>query len=229
MRTTGPLDVRCYLVTSGTDSRTVGVAAEAAAGGAGIIQVRAKDLSTSALLQFSGAVADAVQRANPHTAVVIDDRTDVAFAAVRAGHAVAGVHLGQDDLPVPDARAMLGPDAIIGLTTGTLQTVQAADATLVDYLGAGPFRPTPTKDPGRPPLGLASYPEFVAATTIPVVAIGDVTPADVADLAATGVAGVAFVRAIMASDHPRATVSQILGSFAAAQTALAAQTAQPEL
>lgn len=210
-----PLDLRCYLVTSGTGRHTVDTAAQAAAAGTGIIQVRAKDISATDLLDLTLAVADAVHQARSTTRVVVDDRTDVALAAIQRGAHVHGVHLGQDDLPVRDARAMLGPDAIIGLTTGTLELVQQAEllAETIDYIGAGPFRATPTKDSGRPPLGVEGYPELVAATQLPIVAIGDVTPDDVGALSNTGIAGVALVRAIMGAKDPGAVVSQVLDSF----------------
>lgn len=209
------LDLRCYLVTSGTDRHTVETAALAAGAGAGIVQVRAKGLTTRGLLELVGQVAEAVGRANPRTRVVVDDRTDVAWAAMHDGANVHGVHLGADDLPVPAARAMLGPDAIIGFTTGTLELVRATEpfADCLDYLGAGPFRPTPTKDSGRPPLGVDGYPPLVAATSLPIVAIGDVGPDDAEALAGTGVAGVAMVRAVMAAEDPAAVVRRTLSAF----------------
>ena len=211
------LNPTCYLVTSGSSRRTVEVAAAAARAGAGIVQVRAKDLSAAGLLELTLAVARAVGRASAATRVVVDDRCDIAFAAMRAGANVHGVHLGQDDLPVADARALLGPRAVIGLTTGTLELVRAAQevAGLIDYVGAGPFRPTPTKDSGRPALGVAGYPPLVAATSLPVVAIGDVRPADVRALAGTGVAGVALVRAVMNALDPAGAVREVLRGFAA--------------
>lgn len=211
------LNPTCYLVTSGSSRRTVEVAAAAARAGAGIVQVRAKDLSAAGLLELTLAVARAVGRASAATRVVVDDRCDIAFAAMRAGANVHGVHLGQDDLPVADARALLGPRAVIGLTTGTLELVRAAQevAGLIDYVGAGPFRPTPTKDSGRPALGVAGYPPLVAATSLPVVAIGDVRPADARALAGTGVAGVALVRAIMNAPDPAGAVREVLRGFAA--------------
>ncbi|ATG53827.1 thiamine phosphate synthase [Brachybacterium ginsengisoli] len=210
------LDLRCYLVTSGTGRRTVEVAAEAAAEGAGVVQVRAKEATARELLGLVVAVAEAVRAANPVTRVLVDDRADIAFAARLRGAPVHGVHLGQDDLPVADARALLGPEAIIGLTTGTLDLVRAAEAVRdqVDYLGAGPFRRTPTKDSGRPPLGVEGYVALVAASSLPIVAIGDVTPADSAALAGTGVAGVALVRAVMAASDPAAVVREVLTGFA---------------
>lgn len=210
-----PLDLRCYLVTSGTGRRTVEVASEAAAAGAGVVQVRAKEASTAQLLELVLAVAGAVERAHPSTRVLVDDRADVAAAARVRGAAVHGVHLGQDDLPVTDARALLGPEAIIGLTTGTLELVRAAGTVRdqVDYLGAGPFRRTPTKDSGRQPLGADGYRALAAATTLPIVAIGDVTPADVPGLARAGASGVALVRSVMGSDDPAATVRDVLAGF----------------
>lgn len=212
---TKPLDLRCYLVTSGADQRTIDVAAAAAAAGAGVVQVRSKQLSARALLELTLRVAAAVAVANPATRVVVDDSCEVAWTARRQGAHVHGVHLGQDDLPIRAARELLGPDAIIGLTTGTLELVRDAEqhAALLDYLGAGPFRPTPTKDSGRPALGVEGYRPLVAATSLPIVAIGDVTADDVPALAQTGIAGVAIVRAIMTAADPAAVVRQVLASY----------------
>ena len=209
------LDLRCYLVTSGTGRRTVEVAAAAAAGGAGMIQVRDKQASTAELLELTCAVAAAVHRARPSARVVVDDRADVVFAARRLGAEVHGVHLGQDDLPVASARAMLGPEAIIGLTTGTLETVRGAEELqeLLDYVGAGPFRPTPTKDSGRTPLGVDGYRSLVAETGLPVVAIGGITAQDVPSLAGTGIAGVALVRELMDADDPERAAREIVSAL----------------
>lgn len=217
------LDLRCYVVTSGTGPRTVTAAAQAAGAGAGMVQVRVKDLPVRAMLDFVAAVATAVEQANPTARTVVDDRADVVFAAMRRGIPVHGVHLGASDLPVRDAREMLGPDAIIGFTTGTLELVRAAqrDVDVIDYLGAGPFRPTPTKDSGRPPLGVEGYPALVRATALPIVAIGDVTPDDVPALASTGIAGVAMVRAVMSADDPAGVVTRVLACFPEAGTRLA--------
>ncbi|WP_342372184.1 thiamine phosphate synthase [Propioniciclava soli] len=209
------IDLRVYLVTAGSDRHTVEVAAAAAAAGAGIVQVRAKEASTRELLALLGAVADAVGAANPTTRVLVDDRADVAYAARRAGRRVHGVHLGADDLPPPAARALLGDDAVIGFTTGTLDLVLQAQSLVgvVDYLGAGPFRPTPTKDSGREPLGVEGYRPLVEASRLPIVAIGSVGVEDVADLAGTGVAGVAMVRAITGAADPADVVRRSLAAW----------------
>lgn len=208
------LDLRCYLVTGAPHEKVVDVAAAAAAGGAGVVQVRSKPISVRDLTALAIEVAAAVRQANPATKVLIDDRVDVA-AALMPEHNIHGVHIGQDDLDPRLARQVLGKDAIIGLTTGTLPLVQQANeyADVIDYIGAGPFRPTPTKDSGREPLGLEGYPALVEASQVPVVAIGDVRAEDAADLAATGVAGVAIVRGFMNSPDPRATARQALTGF----------------
>lgn len=209
------LDLRCYFIT-GQGPDIVGTARAAAAGGAGMIQVRSKPISARSLFELGQAVAEAVHEVNPATHVLIDDRVDVALALRHSRVPnVAGVHIGQDDLDPRIARELLGPDAIIGLTTGTLDLVQDANqyADVIDYIGAGPFRATPTKDSGREPLGLEGYPPLVAASDLPIVAIGDVTVNDAADLAATGVDGVAIVRGIMNADDPQAYVERVLAGF----------------
>lgn len=208
------IDLRCYFITgnnAGTDP--VAVAREAVAGGCRMIQVRSKPISARDLYELGARMADAV---GDTATVVIDDRLDVALALRAEGHRIAGVHLGQDDLDVRLARKLLGPDAVIGLTTGTLGLVEAANsvADAIDCIGAGPFRPTPTKESGRPTIGLEGYPTLVRASRVPVVAIGDVTADDAADLAATGVAGVAVVRGFMNAANPRAYAEKIVKGFA---------------
>ena len=107
------------------------------------------------------------------------------------GVRIDGVHIGQDDLPVADARRLLGEHAIIGLTTGTRELVERANAVahLIDYIGAGPFRPSPTKASNRPPLGVEGLRELAELSKVPVVAIGDIWPQDCPSIRETGVAG----------------------------------------
>lgn len=223
-----PLDPRaltCYFVTGRIPdldweeecAEITRIAARAAAGGAGVIQVRSKPITVRQLTELSINVASAVADANPNAVVLIDDRVDVA-AALMAEHNIHGVHIGQDDLDPRLARAVLGDEAIIGLTTGTLELVEGANdyADVIDYVGAGPFRPTPTKNSGREPLGLAGYPALVAASAVPVVAIGDVRAEDAAELAATGVAGLAIVRGIMQAEDPKAYAESVVSQFSGA-------------
>lgn len=211
------LDLRCYFVTGQPAADVARVAASAAAGGAGVIQVRSKPIAEPALERLACEVADAVAAANPRTRVLIDDNVPLAAHLMQTHH-IHGAHIGQDDMDPRAARELLGPNAILGLTTGTLALVEAANAyaDVIDYVGAGPFRPTPTKDSGRAPLGLDGYPPLVAASKVPVVAIGDVHASDAAALAATGVAGVAIVRGFMRAEDPRAMAAGIVKDFEAA-------------
>lgn len=214
------LDLRCYVVTgNGSIDEIVDTAQQAAAGGAGVIQVRSKPIEAGQLLQIAEQVALAVADTNPATKVLIDDRVDIAAILMRRGLPVHGVHVGQSDIPVTAVRELLGPDAIIGLTTGTAELIHQANeyAGIIDYVGAGPFRPTPTKDSGRRPIDLEGYPHLVELSKLPIVAIGDVQPGDVAELAATGIAGVAMVRAFR--DAPSATelAQKVIADFSAGQ------------
>lgn len=216
MTPTRNLDLRCYFITgAGDPAHVVDVARAAAAGGAGVVQVRSKPITARALTELTAAVAGAVAGVSPRTAVLVDDRVDVALALRARGVPVHGVHLGQDDMPVHDARALLGPDAVIGLTTGTMELVRSVRdvADVVDYVGCGPFRATPTKDSGRDPIGLAGYPGLVAASPVPLVAIGDVTADDAAGLAGAGVDGVAVVRGLMNAADPEAYARRIVEAF----------------
>lgn len=211
------LDLRCYFVT-GQGPDVVERAVEAAHGGAGVIQVRSKPISARELYALSSAIA---AKLPPESIVLIDDRVDIALALQDQG--VHGVHLGQDDLDPREARRLLGPDAVIGLTTGTCDLVKAANDLegVIDYIGCGPFRDTPTKDSGRKPIGLEGYLALVEASRLPMVAIGDVTVDDAYALAGTGVDGVAIVRGIMHADNPRAYCERVVAEFDRGSAALA--------
>ncbi|MDO5670723.1 MAG: thiamine phosphate synthase [Corynebacterium sp.] len=207
------LDLRCYLVTgSGTREHILKVVREAVAGGCGTVQVRSKPIDALDLYELT---ADIAREVGDRATVLIDDRVDVALSLMRLGLPVHGVHVGQSDLPVEQVRQLLGPDAIIGLTTGSRELVEASNALgdVIDYIGAGPYRPTPTKDTGRSPLGLEGYRELTELSKVPVVAIGDVTADDAADLAATGVAGLAVVRGLMNAADPRAYAARLVAGF----------------
>jgi len=207
------LDLRCYLVTgSGTPEHIIGVARRAVDGGCGIVQVRSKPIDALDLYELTAAIAREV---GDRATVLVDDRVDVALALRRQGLPVHGVHVGQTDLPVPAVRELLGPDAIVGLTTGTRELVEAANryGDLIDYVGAGPYRPTPTKESGRTPLGVEGYHDIVAVSQVPVVAIGDVRAEDAADLGATGVAGLAVVRGLMEAPDPQEYAARLIAGF----------------
>lgn len=130
--------------------------------------------------------------------LIIDDRVEVA-ARVKAD----GVHLGRGDMPPGEARHIMG-DAIIGATANTEEDIRAAVEAGVDYIGAGPLRHTTTKKVLAPLLGIEGYTRLMskAGDAPPVVAIGGITPDDVAAIAATGVHGIAVGGAISHADDP---------------------------
>ncbi|WP_083230376.1 thiamine phosphate synthase [Curtobacterium sp. UCD-KPL2560] len=212
-------DLGVYLVTDGAlcDRHGVGVLGvvrAAVQAGVRTVQVRDKTASARDLLALTAAVADAV---GDRATVVVDDRLDVALAARVAGHRVAGVHLGQSDLPVTAARTLLGPDAHVGLTANTPAHLAAVDRLprgTVDLLGVGVVHPTSTKPDHPAPLGHAGVARTAAATDVPCVAIGGVGLDDVPALRAAGVAGVAVVSGICAAPDPGAAAAAYLAAWA---------------
>jgi len=187
------------------------VAAAYLSGGARLLQLRAKDLPGGAFLEL----AEAVARAAGATAatVVVNDRVDVARTAG------LGVHLGQDDLPVAAARAILGPDALIGLSTHTAAQLGEALAQPVSYVAYGPIFATATKAHPDPVVGLAGLAVAAAAARgagLPLVAIGGITLATAAAVRAAGASSVAVISDLLAGpDGPAAQVGRFLGAVGA--------------
>ena len=122
-----------------------------------------------------------------------------------------GIHIGQDDMPVPQARELIGPDKILGLTVTTKEQMAAVDTTLVDYLGCGPVFPTITKDDAPPPMGVEGWAELARLSPLPVVAIGGLNKERTAAIRATGLAaGVAVVSYICAAENPTKAAQELL-------------------
>lgn len=209
-----------YLVT---DSRLSGprgvldVVTAAVAGGVTCVQVRDKDASGRALLELVTAVAD---RVGDRVPVLVNDRVDVYLAARDVGVAVAGVHVGQQDLPVTAVRRLIGPDAVLGLsaaTTDELDAVAAQPDGTVDYLGIGAVHATATKPDAPAPLGVDGFARAVAhvldGSGLPAVAIGGVGPEDAAALRGAGATGIAVVSAICAAPDPRTAAWTLRTAF----------------
>jgi len=182
-----------------------------------VVQLRAKSVSARELLRQAVAMSDVIDR---RCLLLINDRVDVAVAALDAGARVDGVHLGQADVPPETARRLLGAHAVIGWTANSAEHRAAASALrsgTVDYLGVGVIRPTSTKPDHPPVLGIDGFAAFAANITVPCVAIGGVCVSDVAPLREAGAAGLAVVSAICGADDP-AAVSRALRSAADAPT-----------
>ena len=160
--------------------------------GVTIIQLREKDLTTSQYYQLAKQVkeiTDAYQ-----VPLIIDDRLDICLAVD-----AAGLHIGDDELPVSVARRVLGPEKILGVTAKTVKRALEAETWGADYLGTGAIFPTTTKE--NAPITLISTLKTICQTVaIPVVAIGGLTSENIDQLIGTGIAGVAVVRDLMQAE-----------------------------
>jgi thiamine-phosphate pyrophosphorylase len=200
----GSFDLSLYLVTDRALAGRRGVAATvqaAAAGGVTMVQLRDPEGKTRALLEAARRLVALLRPLG--IPLIVNDRADVAVAAD-----ADGVHVGQADMPAREARALVGPDRILGLSiTGTADL--AADLDGVDYLGVGPVFATLTKPDAAPPLGLDGLGEIVQRTRLPIVAIGGISTANAAATIAAGADGLSVVSAIMASPDPEAAAREL--------------------
>jgi len=216
---TGP-----YLVLDADVCAAVGraprdVAAAAARAGVAVVQVRAKRAAVRELVGLTTSVADALTNVAGRVVLVVDDRVDVVLAARWRGARVDGVHLGQQDLEAADARALLGPDAVVGVSAARPAQVRAVDPAVVDYVGTGPVRLTATKPEADVAVGFDGLVRAVCGTVLPVVAIGGLAARDAASVAATGAHGLAVVTAICAAADPGAAARDLVERWGAAQRA----------
>ena len=170
--------------------------------GVTIIQLREKNLTTNQYYQLAKQVkeiTDAYQ-----VPLIIDDRLDICLAVD-----AAGLHIGDDELPVSVARKVLGPEKILGVTAKTVKRALEAETSGADYLGTGAIFPTTTKE--NAPITLISTLKTICQTVaIPVVAIGGLTSENIDQLTGTGIAGVAVVRDLMQSEDIEAKVHAFL-------------------
>lgn len=160
-------------------------------GGASLIQLREKRMSALEFYeQAKAAVAGAARRG---VRLLINDRVDIALAV--GAH---GVHLGQDDMPPAAARKLLGPNAVIGYSTHSVEQAIAATKLPIDYLAVGPIFATTTKSDTAPVLGLEGLRVVRQAIgDFPLVAIGGITSANARDVIAAGARSVAVISALL--------------------------------
>ena len=228
-------DLRAYFVVGPDDTKgrpVADVVAAALRGGATFIQLRAKHADARDLTAMAEAIADVIAQAGKADTVafVIDDRVDVAWQCRELGIKVDGVHIGQDDMAPGQARALLGPDAIIGLSAETLPHIEAANALpsgTIDYIGAGPLHYTATKpdaaaveaDGTKHALGIAGAQLLCEASRYPVVVGGGVHADDVPALARTAADGWFVVSAIAAADDPERATRELVQAWTAVRGA----------
>ena len=195
-----PQQLRLYAVT---DSRRrlrgrtlLDTVAAALDGGATFVQLREKELSPAALLEEARALAKLCHAR--HVPFVVDDNVEVALAA-----GADGVHVGQSDMAARRARALLGPDKILGVSAHNAAEALAAQADGADYLGCGAAFVTGTKLDAHP-VTAETMRAVTAAVNIPVVAIGGIEESNILQLQGRGLVGVAVVSAIFAAQDPEA-------------------------
>ena len=172
------------------------------------IQLRMKDVAVETVRQLAEELKKACE--NHHALLIIDDYVEVA-REVKAD----GVHLGKNDMPIEEARKLLGEGFIIGGTANTFEDVKRHYEAGADYLGIGPFRFTTTKKNLSPILGLEGYrnikQQMIEADIIlPAVAIGGITVEDIPAILATGIEGIAMSGAILQAHDPDAEIKRIL-------------------
>ena len=201
-----------YLVTQADLSAgrsTEEIVDAALAGGIGVVQVREKHRSGAEQLQVARTLRAPTAEAD--VPLIINDRVDVAVAA-----GADGVHLGDDDLPIEDARAQLGEEAIIGRSVSTVEEAKAAEAAGADYLGVGAIYRTGSKDVDdeEHEIGLGVVTDIADAVDITFVGIGGVTPERAPDVAAAGADGVAVITAITQAEDPEAATRELASGVA---------------
>lgn len=202
---TRPFDLRLYLITDrdlAAGRPLEDVVAAAVRGGVTAVQLREKRLATAAFIETAVRLKSLL--APSRVPLLINDRVDVALAS-----GADGVHLGQSDAPPEEARRILGPDAIIGLSVENPAQAVAAANRGADYLGVGPIFPTPTKGDAGPAWGPEGLRCLRAATALPLAAIGGLNAANAAAVLAAGADGLAVVSAIMAASDPEAAAREL--------------------
>ncbi len=179
------LRARLYLVC---DARSDEFLDRALAGGVDIVQLRLKNAADEEILDAARRFAAAC--ASHDALFILNDRPDLGS---RAG--ADGVHIGQDDVPAAQARELVGPERLVGLSTHSPQQVDAANAAGIDYIGVGPVHETPTK-PGRQAVGLELVRYAARQARVPFFAIGGIGPDNVRDVTGAGAERIAVVRAL---------------------------------
>ena len=186
------------------------VAKEIISGGARVLQLRAKGLGARALMETALLIKEITERTG--AALIINDRVDVALMT-----GAAGVHLGQEDIGLEDARTLLGPGAVIGISTHNPEEALRAARAGADYISLGPVFATSTKADARSVRGLEMLGQVARAVKeaapekdIPIVAIGGITEENVQKVLATGATSCAVISDILRAGDIRRKVASII-------------------
>jgi thiamine-phosphate pyrophosphorylase len=179
-----------------------GVVQTALDAGVRLFQLRMKTTETRKLYEMAAVLCPLVHKGGG--IFIVNDRVDVAKAI-----GADGVHLGQEDLPLADARAILGPGKLIGISTHNPAQAAEAEAGGADYIGYGPVFPTTTKENPDPVVGVEGLREARAKVRIPIVAIGGITARNAGAVGAAGADCCAVVSAVLAAPNPQAAIAEL--------------------
>jgi thiamine-phosphate pyrophosphorylase len=182
------------------------IAAAAARGGASCVQLREKNLSDRELLELARKMKSVTL--GSCTLFIINDRLDIALAC-----GSDGAHVGQDDIPARTAREILGPDAIVGVSAGSPEEAIRAEADGATYVAIGPVFATATKPDAGAAVGLEAVTQIKRAVKIPVVAIGGISLANIASVAAAGADAAAVASAIVGAPDMAEAVRALAREF----------------
>jgi thiamine-phosphate pyrophosphorylase len=202
-------DLRLCLVTDRrqTDRDLVAIVAECVAAGLPAVQLREKDLPALEVLDLARKLRDVTRPRGAR--LIVNERVDVALAA-----GADGVQRTETSLAIADLRAIAAGRLKVGASVHALDQARDAEAAGADWIVFGPVYDTPSKRAYGPPQGLAKLAAVVKAVRTPVIAIGGITPARVADVRATGASGIAVISAILAAPSPAAATRQFLDALA---------------
>lgn len=177
--------------------------------GVELLQYRNKHASSRQLFEISQSISVKLSAKAARPRFIVNDRADIALV-VNAG----GVHVGQEDLGVEDARGIMGADRWVGVSTHSLEQLDAADKTSADYIAFGPIFPTRSKENPDPVVGLDLLREVRRHTRKPLVAIGGITLERAADVYRAGADSLAVMRDLIVCDDPGARAAQFLAEAA---------------
>lgn len=206
-------DYSLYLVTDRNLSRgrsTVEVVTASLRGGASCVQLREKKCSTREFISEALALQQLLR--NKNIPLVINDRVDVALTV-----GADGIHLGQNDMPIKDARRLVGPSMVIGISAESVEDAVEAEEEGADYVGLSPVFSTATKKDAAKPLGLDGIRSIRKAVKIPLVAIGGIGLDNAVDVIKAGADGLAVVSAIVSASCPETATRMLSQAIRMAQ------------
>ncbi|CAH0221639.1 Thiamine-phosphate synthase [Peribacillus frigoritolerans] len=198
------IDLSLYLVTEESIAieELTKIIAQSVSGGVSIVQLREKNNSSLSFYEKASALKQLLNELS--IPLIINDRVDIALAV-----GADGIHIGQDDLPLPVVKKMIPEDMIVGVSVSTLEEALEAERNGADYIGVGSVFPTKTKQDATL-MALEDLGEICRGVSIPAVAIGGITADNISALSDSGLSGTAVVSAIMNADNPKTASESLL-------------------